>query len=233
MVNGKNRVAALALLTCAAIFLVARPVQAVPTLQLDIAGGSYDVINEDIVGGGSPVTLAALLVEDGDTFVDSTFCLSFAIVKLDGYGSYGGIAESDAGWGTFSYAGAVEHYGIPPYPAEDLPKHGVFETRYFEVGLDFTTYDYLADSSYNSQTGDHVYPLPAGDEGMYVKLIEGVDVSGLASGYALHVDLYQKDSEGNVVEFAPFSHDATIPEPTSFVLTAAGIALFGLIRRRR
>ncbi|NQU11595.1 hypothetical protein HQ590_12445 [bacterium] len=211
-----------------------------PSLQLDVAGGSYDAVNEDILPGGSPFDLAMLLVEDADTKLNSTFCLSIAIVSLEGTG-YDGITAGDLGWGSFDIgattyspvsAGAI--YGTPPPATEDLPTHGVFDTRYFELAIDFTAYDALADSSYNSQTGNHTYPLPSGDQDMYVKFLDDIDVSGLTDGYAVHFDLYQKDGEGNVIEKAPFSHDATsIPEPAGFVLALAGMAVFGLIRRKR
>ncbi|MDW8343543.1 MAG: choice-of-anchor N protein, partial [Verrucomicrobiae bacterium] len=61
-----------------------------------------------------------------------------------------------------------------------------------------------------------------------------VDKSGLAPGWELHFDLYNKDRRGRVDINAPFSHDAsTIPEPTGFLLTLGGLSLFACLRRMR
>ena len=88
------------ILTIAALLSMTTMAYAIPSLQLDIAGGSY--VNGTIVAPGSSFTLYPYLLLDGDkqnpravNFLADTYFLSMAIIpKLSTAGSYGSFSYS-------------------------------------------------------------------------------------------------------------------------------------------
>ena len=134
------------------------------------------------------------------------------------------------------------HYGVPPleealgFDAGDLGRHGIFETYFVEFQFQFGN-DQI--DPYNTKERAMLGgSIPSSGSGMYYKVFH-VDVSGLKPGYLIHFDLYNKVFEGDidVLEFAPFSHDAEsrVPEPSTLLLLGGGLlslAVFGKRARK-
>ena len=59
---------------CVAFILIgAGPALAIPSLQLDIAGGVYDPVNQTVVATSNPFTLYAYLIPDSFTPLAGTY----------------------------------------------------------------------------------------------------------------------------------------------------------------
>jgi hypothetical protein len=212
----------------------ALPLLAVPNLQLDIPGGTYDTVDETIVATSSDFTLRALLKDTSD--LSQLHYLSIAIVP----GVEESVSAPDIGSFDFdgtTYTGSSLNWGIPPLnvpdpESGDLAPHGVYPTYFTEVSFLFSSA--LTVPSYNTQTGD-----PATGDLYYKDFL--VDASGLLAGYNLHFDLYNQtvkdDGEYTVDDFAPFSHDAAsetnVPDEniTVILLGLAALAITGVRRR--
>jgi len=238
----------------AAALAVATPASAVPSLQLDILGGTYDTSTETIMASGNSFSLYAYGRSSGSQAVSlaDNFYLSMALVPITTIpGSYGSFKINGT---TINVTGDMT-LGTPPIETifaliggsdpGDLPSHGIFATYYAQ-----TTFSFSAGTQsglYNTQ--DHPGWGPQAGTGMYFKEFE-VDVSGLAAGLGIHFDLYneticgkakgQCDQAGDVDvnKFAPFSHDAqgmvtSIPEPETYAMLLAGLGLLGFAVRRR
>lgn len=120
---------------------------ACPSLQLDIAGGTYNTTTQTIVATGKVFTLYAYLIIDGSpprtALLEDTYFISAAVVPK--------TAPPGEDRGTFTFGGAEIAvtgdmvYGVPPLEANltsapdcgDLPDHGIFETYYEEFGFKF------------------------------------------------------------------------------------------------
>lgn len=223
--------------------------QAVPVLQLDILGGTYDTVTDTIVTDADTFTLYAYL--NGGS-LDDTYYLSVALAPQ---------VSSPANLGSFvvngtTYAATGDMtYGVPPIEADgtaahdggDFPPHGIFETYFIEIPFQFDPAN--LSGLYNTQDDPGLGPIPGSD--MYFAAFQ-VDRSGLASGTELHFDLYTKaagqcpgpptkpcaDLDFGI--FAPPSHDAgtvpgtpPVPEPSAALVFAAGAVLAGCARRTR
>ena len=225
-------------------------VLAIPTLQLDIEGGVYDPVTETTITGADVFNLHALLSPDADSTLEGLYRFSAALtpqtaqtypdpdlgsILFDGF-SYDVTGDMD--WGTPPLAlllGTTEE-------GKDLPPHSIYPTYYLEFEIDFNAATQL--SSYNVQDdiGDPAdFPFDSNypDDMMY-GLSFAVDVSELAEGYGVQFDLYQvlvnsKKETTDIVQFAPFSHDAgTARVPDSRVTIALlGLALVGLAGLQR
>jgi hypothetical protein len=234
------------LLLFVAFALITSSGMAIPTLQLDILGGTYDPVTETILSNGSTFTLLALLTP-GNGMTESE------VEELLGYEYYISAAltpqvETGADLGSFDFDGTTVDatddmvYGVPPidivqgHDAGDLPKHGIFPTYFSEFGFMFDGTS--TTSAYNSAEypGGSLFD-PTG-EGAYFASFN-VSTSSLASGYELHFDLYGAEPQSpdiDITQFAPFSHDggSQVPEPgTSLLLGSGLLLLFALHRRRR
>ncbi|MBC7191685.1 choice-of-anchor N protein [Marinobacter sp.] len=217
---------------------------AIPTLQLDIDGGTY-------VGGSEESTATNNATFDlwalGDTSSVNTsldYYLSIALLpqtkNVGDIANLGGVTVNGA---TLSTLSGNAEYGTPPIEniskGGELAPHGVFETYYYQLMFSFSDDPTIA--SYNVQDGSLG---PANDE--LFKHVFQIDASALASGYGLHFDLYTYGGTNNkrtaITEFAPFSHDAAyciglkcepikVTEPSSLALF--GIGLMGLVAVRR
>ena len=215
---------------------------AIPTLQLDIAGGTY-------VGGAEQSTISSGPVFDLEALVTSsylalnpgqTYFISAAITPktsvplTESFGSFtidGTTYSASSGmqWGRPPVEDTDDTYG-------DLAKHGIYDTHFAEIAFTFSGADLIG--AYNAQTGSSA-------SGTVLRKTFAVDATGLAEGYELHFDLYnteylrKKSLNLEVIdEFAPFSHDAasgpgtSVPDggSTAFVF---GIGLMGLASIRR
>jgi hypothetical protein len=213
---------------------------AVPTLQLDIAGGSYDPVTQTVIAPDDTFNLYALYnTQMGSTMPVGTYYLSAAITPQTPNASLTTFGSFTVNGTTYSAANM--NFGNPPAAVsennDDLQSHGIFDTHYAEIGFTFDLNNTA--TLYNTQ--DNPGGLNINPNGSLIYQAFAVDLSGLSTGYNVHFDLYKLglDSEGNitVTDFAPFSHDAQgghgVPDPASTALLLGGAlaALEGFRRR--
>ncbi|MDP3333443.1 MAG: choice-of-anchor N protein [Methylococcaceae bacterium] len=205
---------------------------ALPALQLDIAGGTYDSVTETIIKGGQIFDVYAFATPQGN--------LSATEIKNTGYylsaaltGPNGSVPQLGQNLGSFSYtigsttttvnvtSGLV--FGTPPldeffqstsnvFDNGDLSKHGIFPTYFKQISLNpFTDSQQIVGYNTATRPGGPVV-TDAGTGTFYQKV--SFDLSQLTGGYDLHWDLYstkfdnKTPTDVNVNDFAPFSHDA-------------------------
>ncbi|PAW66835.1 MAG: hypothetical protein B9S34_07060 [Opitutia bacterium Tous-C1TDCM] len=223
---------------------LAAPAAALPMLQLDIAGGTYDTVDQTTVANADVFTLRTLLKANSSN-VAVPYFLSVAIAP--------GLALSNPApdIGTFkingvAYTGSMLTWGTPPtnvpdFESGNLSPHGIYPTYYLELQFSFANAGTV--SAYNVQTD-------AAASGVLRYVDFQVDVSALRSAYNLHFDLYNekfRQGDYSVDRFAPFSHDAAsgsggyeppltvrVPDTASVAgLAFGGIALLLVASRRR
>lgn len=230
----------------AALGCIPQEVSAVPTLQLDIAGGGYDHGTETIVTSSDTFTLYALIRPDSKNTLSDTYYVSAALTPQ---------VSTGASLGSFVFNGSTVSatsgmdYGVPPLEANlsrdrgDLPKHSIFPTYFKEFSFQFDSANRIA--SYNSQdraiSGGAINTAYAANGRMYYAMFD-VDVSSLAQGYEVHFDLYntavKNGGDIDVTRFAPFSHDAetashSVPEPGTLLLMGSGLTGLYFSRKLR
>ncbi len=246
----------------AAILLFATQARAVPSLQLDISGGTYDASTQTIMASGNSFSLYAygLSADDGTgkaINILDTFTLSIALVPKPTGATGGNFGSFTIDGGTPVNVTADMTYGTPPLEtflgniattdSGDLQSHGIFDTYFIERSFTFASG--TQSGVYNTQTQ---YGLgPQSGTGMYYKKFD-FDISGLDPGFGLHFDLYNetqvtycKNNPNCVVGDldaginAPFSHDAQgmvttpVPEPEIYAMLGLGLGLMGFVARRR
>lgn len=216
------------LAVCTALIVSAGAAYALPSLQLDATGGTYDSSSSTIIAGQNPFTVYALL-DTTKISGSGTFYISAAIVPKTTVGSFGSFTVN----GTTYSSGSGMQYGNPPVDAtgnkNDLPAHGVYDTYYAEIAFTF-------DSSKKAIAYDTQYNPGGFTEGAGTLLYNAfnIDMSGLSAGYTVHFDLYNitTDKKGNIAvdQFAPFSHDAQGPggPSTSIPDSASTMMLLGI-----
>ena len=232
-------------LTGLALALAAISAQAIPTLQLDIVGGTYDTGTETIVTSSNQFDLVAY--GGGRKFVlNDDYFISIALTPQ--------VGPALVDFGSFSFGGITYDmydmvYGIPPIEnadflqptdAGDLSPHGVFPTLYAEYQFNFSAAQ--QSGSVNTQTVTGSDPTQNPGTSLYYKLFN-VDTTNLLAGFELHFDLYnsslRRGTDIDIDSFAPFSHDAAtvpgveVPEPAPLMLLGLGMLIFALMARRK
>lgn len=220
---------------------------AVPVLQLDISGGTYDTTTETVVTSDGTFTLYALGTPGGNVsasdLLGTTFYVSIALTPQSGPGP---VSFGSFDFASTTYSAADMVYGVPPIESDgtaahdggDLGSHDIFETYFAEVSFTFDP----ADVSGVYNTADNPGG-PIGGTGSYFAAFD-VDVTGLAAGYGLHFDVYSKQAGQQAPDldkdlFAPFSHDAAfrpgnpVPEPTAALVFGTALVVTGCATRRR
>ena len=191
---------------------------AVPFLQLDTVGGSYDPNHQDSVITGDSYTIRALQWDLNDgSFDNGIFYLAIALTQDDS-GEPSGVPQVSPSpdYGTISVNGTSFHvtadmdYGKPPTdivdgkPDGNLGGHGIYDTYYLEYDFNFDDSNMIAayDAETDSSASGNLY---------FVDF--DIDVSLLDPQFSLHFDLYNlvDDLADNrqVDQAAPFSHDAS------------------------
>ena len=224
----------------ALLVLGTQAAHAVPTLQLDIFGGTYDPITETIVTDSDTFTVYAYAtpgnVSEAEILAE-TYYLSIALTPA---------TSQPADLGSFVVDSTTVHvtddmlFGTPPFEAnmafdaQDLAKHGIFPTYFTELQFTFDGND--VSGIYNTQ--DDSGSGPKAGMGMLFAAFE-FDKSDLSNDVELHMDLYNTKvrSNGDIDrdDFAPFSHDAgtaPVPEPSAALLFGLGGLAVGRRLRR-
>ena len=206
-------------------------VQAIPTLQLGIAGGTYDNVSKTIIASSNAFSLYAYLIPDSDNSISETYKISMAITpQVSSPQNLGSLTVN----GNVIDATSGMNYGIPPADltvetthggdSDDLPSHSIFPTYFSEESFSFSPTDKTG--TFNTAIFPALGPQPG--TGMYFKKFD-IDVTNLDENYAIHFDLYRTaevieeicinkgrrkkctkvgTGELEIAEKAPFSHDA-------------------------
>lgn len=228
----------------AGVTFAVTPAFALPGLQLDILGGTYNSnpSEESVVSTANSSTVFAYC--DQATNGSGTNCDT----NLNYYLSFGLISDNPitntTNFGSFVFNGVTYNssnlsFGTPSDTPGGVATHGsIFPTFFGEQQFRFDPT--VLRSSINVQPNSGTTPnSPTGTDNGLAYRGFGYDISGLGAGFNLHFDLYNKE-RGSAAAFAPFSHDArtdknntTIPEPSAMLaLGLLGGGMF-LSRRRR
>lgn len=199
----KDLMKALAVTTAVGFCLAmhAVPARAIPSLQLDIVGGSYDSSTQTVVSAGTSFTLTANLLPDSNASIEDWYYISAAVTPKLGWDS-----TNPPDLGTFTFEDQTfnvtsdMNWGTPPaeslaivQPGDpgDLPSHDIFDTYYIQFAFQFDPENTAI--AYNTQDDAGAGPTPADNGTMYFEEFS-VDTAGLDPAYAIHFDLYNTEA---------------------------------------
>jgi hypothetical protein len=182
------------------LLLTASFAYAIPSLQLDIAGGTYDTNTQTIVSTTNPFTLYAYLIPDNNTngpnaLLTDTYYISAAITP-----QVGPVGQN---LGSFTFNGVTINvtsdmiYGTPPVESDpnvtqlsdpgDLASHSIFPTYFVQFAFSFDANNKAL--AYDTQSTPGVGPTPDATGTMYYQAF-AIDTSGLDPNYFVHFDLF-------------------------------------------
>ena len=208
---------------------------AVPTLQLYIDGATYDPISETWVTNATTFDLWVLGVSPV-----SDVKLSMAYVT----GESGSITLTPTTAGDFAPPAGDDDTSTPAAPVlsfssadggipvqgdlTPLPTHGIYGP-----GVSFLEFNLGNFTLTDSPIGDY-QGIPSSFPDVGQINVYTVTLTGFDSG--VHFDAYDhtvtgKDGAQVKYVFAPFSHDAQVPEASTLLLLGSGLALAALRRR--
>ena len=231
-------------LAVAAALLLPATASAVPLLQLGIGGGVYDEATDTTVSNQPTFTLYAYLtpppgasLAEIEDYLSDTYYLAAALTPK---------VTSPTNIGSFSVDGTTVNattdmvYGNPPINTVegsadgDLGGHGVYETYFKEFAFQFDPG--LTTTTLNVEDTAGTVPVWTLNGGTYYMAFP-ISVLNLNSDYQVHFDLYSKNGDFSIKNFAPASHDAGsiahAPEPSSVILLGTGALALALHYRRR
>ena len=209
---------------------------AVPDLQLFIAGANYDHITDSWVTASNSFDLYVVSANSSREDV----IVSLALGQMDDPGgvsaNFGGTVISNTDW-TYGYAPLDNYYDSWNGGLTDLPRHSVFPTNFVEMHTgNFGINDHVGDVM-PDKYGDFWNPSTGnGYAGAWGEVRSfHVELGGIFS--QIHFDAYTLNNDGTIREFAPFSHDASalsaVPEPATIFLLGAGLIGVGAASFRR
>lgn len=249
--------------TAVGLVLATGPASAIPMLQLDIAGGSYDSGTETVTTTSNIFTLYAYLTPGNGNGCNAAcraqkYYISAAILPQTNTpgGNYGSFSFNTGGANTTVNATSDMIYGVPPVDLgglgtqdpKDLASHSIYPTYFYETQFVFNPLNTAATVNVEDNAGDG----PSSGNGMFYQQFN-FDITNLMAGYNLHFDLYseklctatkgsgssgcQSIGDIDIKEFAPFSHDAESQRteiPEPLSLALFGAGLAGMgLIRRR
>lgn len=242
--------------------VVSTNAEAIPVLQLDMRGATYETRTQTVIAGGDQFTVYAMLqprsdwsAADINWFLSNTYYLSVAltpsIANPANLGSFT-FGQSGGAQTTVGVTGDMV-YGAPPLEAfaamqgpdsGDLEGHDIYPTYFREFAFQFdptaraTAYDsaVIQGGPTADPNGTAYYVAFTGDKSL------------LQDGYDLHFDLYSTlvkncgtagyASCGDVdIDLnATFNRDAetrqSVPEPATGLAMLVGVAAAAVVRRR-